>query len=1679
MTSKDFLGQLADQLNTQFDLGENTTTSLDLNGQKYGSLGDFATKFDQSAERKYVEEGYLRRDPYHTDPKQFEILWQEPNASVLVKKRMFSSVAENYRPDYMDADEKLYYKAIRVLFQNKCRQIAALEQLGKIQKMTAAVGDINTQLVPWIMGLGDLLSGGFFKGGADAFFGGNSNPLTTQGASSFIKTTDRLRTLFGYNQTNPLTTWITNSTDMYQSLFGSGTGVIEVTNFTSITTNSSVDLKQPGTFSLSIEDPYESMLITDYDIEVALSDASNLFYNKKIFQFGLSSSNQIISDQKNQLNTLRSARNASPITFKVDPDTLLGRRVIAIIDRLGKEIDFTYDSTGGTGFPGLGGFGDSVSVSDDYLRGGSQAGYDGLDTQPGYTGLPWTKSAVSKTHGNSELDAFKAVVNAIFQQMQLLGNSPNGLNIHNDQYNYVRRRLRFNFSGRLIIQPMDTVHIYMNSKSQFDHKVLSGLSQMFSGFGILQNINNTLTGLKNAYDTLFNPSGNISIAAEKAMYVGPDFPNYLWSLIRTQFVTEKEGTHVFAGVVDSAVDNWSDGRFFVDVAGKDNTVYFDQGKVNFKPGVNSFNGLIFDPLTPFKSSFDTVTVNNAPTSGLPTLLDENMYLLSQTGAQSLAKYKSGSLAGEKATQGNYIQDQNIDQNTGRLTRVFHAPDGLVYKWKQGIGVFTQFGSSADINNPNLVGSANIFQEPFAGLDVMNVLSLLIAGVPYNFATYYKATSNFYNFKGDPQSKQSAAYSFAQSLQTGLTDQNRPWGNFVPFKNLIMNESMVAEALKLQQSASNRNDDLDKKLRDLADLNNAAVAQGAVNALLLGNARAPENALASKIENLKTQISSLQKDINKSIDKIREETAKFYNQTDRSAAFDSNFLVDGKNDPADSSSRQLIRKQINYLTKRMSYEVRANEDKNLFIVDDYYDIDYDIAAFNKSLTGGIPMFSSDFTSVREKILNVADLLNLEVFCDSQGHIRVRPPQYNRMPSSVFNRMIYLKRAYGVQIFPAFLNSLFTDQLKSLKDRIEIIEDKIRLDCAVLGQYPSLDVQGDETAYEFLTSEEITSGLGGTFTFVSDSSGNISDINNLIKQANQELSNQTIDQSLGNFDAILAAGTSTKQLFANVERYNIIVQGLQSQNQSASGSNVNANGGTSVFQTSVVQQLINRIFTKSGQHIVSKDYLTPPNANQPVEIDTGQKIDVFKVANDLTTNIQQWQVAVKAFYHTIKNTAEYRSLDDDNSTSNSIANPGLFQNTHIPEVYEHMIEDESYDDYGPGSGTRYIIKRSQIKNISISENAPPWTSVEVQGILSPFFKENEATAGLEAFPGGGNAQVTALAVDYDMWRNYGFKSPAVLKVPFLTDPLTQCGPFAAMVLTRNRSNILRGSITISGNEYMQVGEVIYLEDRNLLFYVNGVQHSLTPGRGFTTRLDLTYGHSIGEYIPTYLDTVGKLLYKNQENTDTIIHRQNSSSPERHVGIIQLDGKVPFANVVGVGSENDFISSYSNANSTVINNILYNTAYMLNANGTPGNNIEAHIELRIYYDNSHPVNSELNSQLNDVIDILTGDAQGPKNLAGQNQPVQNYTIERKWIDPQMINLDDDSDRRSPSQQAIDGARNQMKVTSTNSGNSNNSNIDAIKANNDALRTALFSYIIDCWVTYKQVPDTIASKAASTPGN
>src|ERR1019366_8314314 len=118
--SSSFLTGLANQISDQFGIGENQSHTLDIvqNGhnEPLGKLGEFSKQIDQSAERRYLETGYLRLDSFNVIPQQSEILWQEPDVTVLIKKRAFASLSENYRSDVSNNEEKLYIKVTKILF---------------------------------------------------------------------------------------------------------------------------------------------------------------------------------------------------------------------------------------------------------------------------------------------------------------------------------------------------------------------------------------------------------------------------------------------------------------------------------------------------------------------------------------------------------------------------------------------------------------------------------------------------------------------------------------------------------------------------------------------------------------------------------------------------------------------------------------------------------------------------------------------------------------------------------------------------------------------------------------------------------------------------------------------------------------------------------------------------------------------------------------------------------------------------------------------------------------------------------------------------------------------------------------------------------------------------------------------------------------------------------------------------------------------------------------------------------------------------------------------------------------------------------------------------------------------------------------------------------------------------
>jgi hypothetical protein len=477
---------------------------------------------------------------------------------------------------------------------------------------------------------------------------------------------------------------------------------------------------------------------------------------------------------------------------------------------------------------------------------------------------------------------------------------------------------------------------------------------------------------------------------------------------------------------------------------------------------------------------------------------------------------------------------------------------------------------------------------------------------------------------------------------------------------------------------------------------------------------------------------------------------------------------------------------------------------------------------------------------------------------------------------------------------------------------------------------------------------------------------------------------------------------------------------------------------------------------------------------VVLPANQKVDVFKTTNDLQSKISQRQIALKSFYSAIKNAAEFQSLDTSTTVSNELVSPGGYGNSHVPEVFEHMIEDENYDDYGPGSGARYIIKRAQIRNIKLAANAPPYTTIEVQGIFDQFLadKSNLPPDFNNIFTNGGNGMVTAMAVDYDMWRSYGFKGQSTIPVPFLSDPVTQCGPYAAMLLSVARKNIIRGSITISGNEYMQPGEVVFLEDRGMLFYVTSVSHNFTFNSSFTTTLELTYGHTPGEYIPTSTDFIGKLIYKNKNNGATVIQRQDNSGNEINIGTFV---KAPNAqsnpasntNSISSGGANETPNPTSDFNSKVMANVKFTSSYMINNNNTAGNNLVASIEIRLYYDNeAGSEDDDLLNFANQIYSQIVGSADGPKNFPSATTGSASPTIPEDSVSIVTVNLDDPTVRSSPSQKAFDAARNQV-ASSTTAGSD--------PTNNAALRAALFTYIVDVWVVNTPIPSMVQTSNGS----
>jgi len=1512
-----------------------------------------ANTIERGAQRNYIIDGFANKEK--TKPNVRNVITQTPEAIVLIKKKMFSSLAENYSPEKMDDDELHFIKASKKLFENKCAEITAYEQLTKIDKIIKKQGIINTPMARFIYNVINRIDSEFNNGAIlPGSLSTSSNGLGFLELNKYskylyehnneIKRLRQVLTLNGFSQT---TNWVKDVSFERKGEIGVGTGVIELTLVKSLSCTTTLSYGK-GNASLSIEDPYYLMYISEADIEKAIYQSSNTGFS---LINALATELEIdIEDDRTTLNKIRLARGASVVTFQTNIRTRIYNIVTVILDRIGLEL----------------------TAAD-----GSGIDYSKLDDP----NVP----EVEKFTGE-EKNLANRIYDNTFKLIKFRIKNFEDFKDYNKNSNVVRRMMRINYLGKQIIQPMDVVTIFIDSqkvddkllnfeiKSGFENDLgTNNLGQTLGIFGNFVGASSSISNTTSDITSFINKSNDVigmmdqtfnnynSKEAEKNAIAGNDFPMWLWNELKPNFTSEHTGTCVFSGLVTSVDESYSNGKYDINVSCEDNIYYFEQSIINAKPGLDQFNGYLYDPLTPFDFEFDEA-------NGLPPsisefkLLDGNSKLIND----GLLRFQDGQYGGQIMTVDKFKNPdfepvEALTKITGTYEnfarRIFDAPEGFTYRWKKGIGsaIINQSGTNDGLVVTQLLTDriANVITDnPFGGQDVVNVLSILICGEPYNFNTFMRSAQELGTINIDSTFDPNS--DFFSGIFRKIKRQNKVWGNFIPFKKINTDPKTFAMAMGLQlMSFSNSNTIVRKQSERTKLLEKLIQYEGDSFQFDISTYNAPDGTpvivntknrnitfpIIKKIMELDAEIKLHEDAIIKSINS--SQIAKSLMVIGNNIFFDD---ITGLTRKDKDEQLKLKLFEQNEFTKRRLWEVKANRDKNLFIVGSEFDLDYDIQSITKNLTGNWDYLNTTWNSVSEQIKKAIENIGMELFANSQGHIEFRTPKYNRIPSSVLYNMIKTKQDYGIQFYPKFLEKTFENRLETVFTEIEIIEDQIRLHAIALGaknndQDISTLLQGslnytDNNTFIFATEED------GTMKGIRKSVGITQSDQDPNKNSNKEESIISLAPEIPDIeqDKYVKQLTKAANTFNNFD--------IIKQNQTLKDVYTKYSDNENFFndQQTAAQNIRVRLSKKlniptDSPMIKTVQQLLPNSKNNKLS-----PVDVFSLQGKLSGLIIQRHEALITAVNLVKNLDSVKKVNTPDSEIFTNYNENNF-----PTFLMNMIENEMEDDYGPDSAKRFVIKESDIISMSYRESPPDFTTVEVSGA------EQGGFVGGEGFNIGNNIKLANVSsVDYEMWRMYGFKSNARnIFLPFMNNPELQLAPYALFVLNQQRAKIFTANISMYGKEEIQPGEVYYIEDRGLLFYSESVTHDFSYGGNYTTKLALNYGRPPGEYIPTPLDVIGKSFYKgNYANIGNfrVSRPGTTSSKGNNLGVIIFPNytatKTPSSKVNLTPLQQLTDGDNGDNNIKIINDILAKAGMLLDSTFPQENRGYTGLTVRVYY-------------------------------------------------------------------------------------------------------------------------------------
>ena len=1332
-------------------------------------------------------------------PKTRATVSMNPTASVLIKKKVFSTFKATNDLRWMDKTEKMLLRVTKALFAYKVAQLRAYESLTKLDKFYDETGDINFAL------LADLISSSRYlqlpsqnNKSSDALallasFG------AAAGIAASVEDVIKIVRRNAFSTANTKTTWVVDPDDVTNYGTGPGTGVIEICTFTNISTSVGITSESKSA-SIGLVDPHRIMNIIEDDIEMAIEEA--------------------------------------------------------LYGTLGLMNDLAYAGMGG-----------------EYID---------------------PTLIVS-----SALEVFG------------IGNLDSTINI-----DYIRDRLRVFYLGKWMISVGDGVHIYIAS-----NKSVTG--------------NNEIEN--NSFDTSLDPSyfqiDETILEAERKLYTNQNIDSSTYKNIRKFSNNSFAMQHVFGGYVKSVSESYSPDRTNLTISCQDNMGWLSSVRFMEEPTLLDPRAPLEDPITPFDIK---VTSDSSVSSQSLELLDENKTLL----RSGLLSYDSGLLTGYNANESNIYQGQYSGSGSLYGAQIVQHPSGLVYRWRTGVlALSSPFSSTGASNNGTPSSISPVTRQDYGfsvtnsvvvGLDVANVISIMITGQPYNIETFTQLAFDSMNAirKGSSLNPSDALSATLDSLRK----QNPFYGNFKPFRMITMSEQTInklsSDNFALEDTKSKlsilrkKKNDLNRRIR-----------------ILKGN--------ESIIILLKQEIDSIDISIKNQIEALnRNNASPFGNGIDASDLLDINFNIFGQNKVLGSSSNlesndDINRAMMRVATMRRIEDVKLNRDQNLLIVSDQYDLNPDIKAYILKLrSSNFKLFQGNYLDVYNRCIESASVTMMEFFCNSQGHLEIRPPQYNKTPLSVLNALSAYQSVTKRKIVPEFLFTMFGDRISSIKLEIHSINVKIAIIALMMGRYPdkslipgvhltgkaSLNFFGisyskGRTDYRLDPSKgmEGTVNFDKTFVNLSDSNSNYLNLD-IGTTEDGDILFGDVETQIGDFDEIIREyGTGKK---SGISIYDNTLDSLLNPNKNistSSGGSLDSQDGitdsVSEFGTPKevvdgLNSIVSAFRTASGINPASGLFTSGPNGtftekdlligSDPSVRNSGVlESRLEKLFDELEQAVSKRGSLITILQKNEEKKAELDRIEADISNGFSQNNTDFWEDPDVKErvdnfwgnepsaykgaveslyeagrytkraidatrtfltgsaaqssLFDHFIDDDTRNLLGPGSGRRFVIYDEQIKGYSVSETEPQMTRIDIFG-STPLVGDE-----MKKVTGGENLIQWAGAVDYDLWRQYGYKSKSIQDVPFISDADTQAKPIALQQLSLQRAVIFSGSIQLAGNEYYQPGDTVYIPSKGLLFYVASVSHSFTFGSSFDTNLTLMYGHPPGTYLPTPMDIIGQSYSK----------------------------------------------------------------------------------------------------------------------------------------------------------------------------------------------------------------------------